>query len=206
MILEKSDWIWSNSNPDCDEYGEFIDEFISNEGKVLFYISADSNYTAYLNGEIIAFGQYADFPYDKVYDCIDITEYCKAGNNRLAIRVWYYGLETTQVYCRGNAGLLYCVAVGDNILCNSGEKTLSRMSNAYMNHRKQIITSQLGYGFGYDASKEDDWINCSEDGFKPAVIVEQNLPLRERPCDRLKMQDAVFAKEITQLHYCHSIL
>ncbi len=199
MFLEKSNWIWCNSNPDCDEYAEFIDEFTYEDAKTLLYISADSNYTAYLNGKIVGFGQYADFPYDKVYDCIDITDYCKLGNNRLAIRVWYYGLETTQVYCRGNAGLLYCVTDGTNMLCYSNENTLSRMSKSYMNHRKQIITSQLGYGFGYDASKEDNWIKCSKDGFVPAVIVKQQLPLRERPCKRLTMLEMAVGKEIRRL-------
>lgn len=199
MLLEKCNWIWCNSNPDCDEYGEFVDAFSYNGSKVFLYISADSNYTAYLNGKIVAFGQYADFPHDKVYDCIDITDYCKAGDNRLAIRVWYYGLDTTQVYCRGNAGLLYCVTDETDILCRSCEKTLSRISKVYMNHRKHIITRQMGYGFGYNATKEDNWITCDEDNFKPAVVVEQKLPLRERPCKRLEMHNTVIGKEIKRL-------
>lgn len=199
MVLDNAKWIWCNDKPDCDEYGEFIDTFAFNSGKALLYISADSNYTAYLNGEIVAFGQYADFPYDKVYDVIDITEYCKKGNNRLAIRVWYYGLETTQVYYQGKAGLLYCVTDGDNLLCESCEDTLSRMSPSYMNHRKQIITGQLGYGFGYNAVGEDDWIVCGDDGFMPSVLVEQNLPLRERPCNRLVMKKVALGKEIKRL-------
>ena len=117
-VLEEAHWIWCNSNPDCDEYGEFVDEFDYKSGKILLYISADSNYTAYLNGKIVAFGQYADFPYDKVYDVIDITEYCQEGDNCLAIRVWYYGLETSQVYYRGNAGLVAYLSGTGATICN----------------------------------------------------------------------------------------
>lgn len=154
--INKADWIWCNSNPQMDEYGEFTDRFTYKNNKVYLYISADSNYTVYLNGKIAAFGQYADYPYDKIYDKIDITEYCKIGNNILAIRVWYYGLSTSQVYYKGNAGLIYCVESNNAILCKSDENTLSRMSKTYMNHRKKIITGQLGYSYGYDANKEDE--------------------------------------------------
>ena len=77
--IKNAQWIWCNNNPKQDEYGEFADNFSYESGKVILQISADSNYAAYINGKLAAWGQYADFPYDKVYDEIDITEFsCKS--------------------------------------------------------------------------------------------------------------------------------
>ena len=192
--LKNADWIWCNADPKEDEYGEFVDFFTYTSGKVTLQISSDSNYAAYVNGELAAWGQYADFPYDKVYDEVDVTSYCKHGKNRIAILVWYYGLETIFVYYPGNAGLLFALSCNDQILCQSGTHTLSRQSPAYMNHRMHIITPQLGLGYGYDLTREDNWLTGELTGFTPSVKVEQDLPLRPRPCDRLTLLPEVTGK------------
>lgn len=123
--MNTTEWIWCNSSPKPDEYGEFVDHFTYHAGNVFLRISSDSNYAAYINGSLAAWGQYADFPYDKVYDEVDITSFCKPDENRIAILVWYYGIDTTQVYYPGNAGLFYEVFNKENILCRSNAKTLS---------------------------------------------------------------------------------
>ena len=146
--LENAKWIWSNQNPKEDEYSEFLDQFVYESGKVTLQISADSNYAAYINGQLAAWGQYADFPYDKVYDEVDVTDFCQKGDNRIAIIVWYYGLSSIFTYYPGKAGLLYALVCDDTVLCESGESTLSRKSVAYMNHRMHMITPQIGYGYG----------------------------------------------------------
>ena len=71
--FEKSKWIWPTDSAQPDEYAEFY-EVIDFYGKgAELYISSDSNYTVYINGSLAAFGQYADFPYKKVYDRIDVS-------------------------------------------------------------------------------------------------------------------------------------
>ncbi len=185
--LKQASWIWCNENPNKDEYGEFVDTFTYESGKVVLQISADSNYAAYINGELAAWGQYADFPYDKVYDEVDVTEFCKEGENRIAILVWYYGLDTTFVYYPGKAGLLYAVVCEGDTLCQSDENTMSRISKAYQNHREKQLTIQIGYGYAYDATKEDAWLVQEQEGFMSSVLVEQTLPLCERPCDKLTL-------------------
>lgn len=187
MLFEKSKWIWTNSNPQADEYGEFFDSFEYNGKSLILNISCDSNYAVYLNGEFAAFGQYADFPYDKIYDSVDITKYAKQGKNTLAIRVWYYGITTSSCYYKGNAGLLYeCVADGC-VVSASDENILSRKSIAYVNHRVKCITGQMGLAYKYDMTKEDNWINGEICGFDKSVIVPQDLPLRIRPCKKLEL-------------------
>ena len=192
--LKNADWIWCNTNSKEDEYGEFVDFFTYTSGKVILQISSDSNYAAYVNGELAAWGQYADFPYDKVYDEVDVTSYCVKGENRIAILVWYYGIETIFVYYPGKAGLLFALTCNNKLLCKSSIHTLSRQSRTYMNHRMHIITPQLGLGYGYDLTKEDHWMTGELVDFTPSVKIEQNPPLRPRPCDKLTLLPETIGK------------
>lgn len=192
-VFNDAQWIWCNLNPQADEYAEFVNCFSYARGNAILRISADSNYAAYINGKLAAWGQYADYPYDKVYDEIDVTAFCKTGENRLAIIVWYYGIDSSITYYPGRAGLLYELSCEDGVLCLSDEHTLSRMSKAYMNHRKKEITWQLGFGYGYDATKEDEWLTGKLKDFEPATRVEQQLPLRIRPVKKLTLMPEVRA-------------
>jgi hypothetical protein len=189
--FEKASWIWCTDTPLADEYGDFYAEFHrQKEERITLSISADSNYAVYLNGTLCAFGQYHDYPYDKVFDTIDLTPLCREGKNRLAITVWYYG-ESCMSYYPGRAGLLFAVRGEGGVLCASGVETLSRLSPTYENHRQKQITSQLGFGFAYDATREDGWIQGECRGFAKSIIVDQKLPLRLRPCERLTLETPV---------------
>ena len=206
--LAEAQWIWCNSAPANDEYGEFVDSFFYQSGKAVLQISADSNYAAYINGQLAAWGQYADYPYDKVYDEVDVTEFCRSGENRLAVIVWYYGIDNTSVYYPGNAGLLYALVAEDSVLCQSGEHTLARMSKAYQNHRCCLISGQLGYGYAYDAIKQDHWLTGELVDFAPATVVDQTLPLRIRPCKKLELLPEVagtFCKQLSETEVLYDL-
>ena len=75
--FEKSKWIWPTATHRADEYAEFLCECDFFGKGAELYISSDSNYTVYVNGSLAAFGQYADFPYMKVYDKIDLSAYMR---------------------------------------------------------------------------------------------------------------------------------
>ena len=83
-------WIWIDNSAKKDSYGEFIAEFESGKKPVL-EISADSEYAVYLNDKYVYSGQYADFPWYKVYDEIDLSDFAVNGKNTLKILVWYVG-------------------------------------------------------------------------------------------------------------------
>ena len=207
-FLANAQWIWCNHAPQNDEYGEFIDHFTYRSGKAILQISADSNYAVYINGRLAAWGQYADFPYDKVYDQVDVTGFCREGENRLAVCVWYYGLDSTSVYYPGNAGLLYALANDDCVLCQSGEHTLARMSKTYKNHRCCLMSGQLGYGYAYDATKQDNWLTGRLLDFMAATIVDQKLPLRIRPCKKLELFPEVlgtFCKQLSETEMLYDL-
>ena len=74
MPLDSAKWIWATDSARPDEYAEFLEQFDFTGKEAHLYISADSGYAVYLNGALCAFGQYADFPYDKVYDALLLAD------------------------------------------------------------------------------------------------------------------------------------
>ena len=144
-IFEKSKWIWPTPEAHADEYAEFIEDVNFYGRSAELVISSDSNYTVYVNGSLAAFGQYADYPYKKVYDKIDVSRYMRQGKNVIAFRVWYYGINTSSTYYPGKAGLIYSLFADESLLAYSSESTLSRLSPTFVPYKEKFITSQLGH-------------------------------------------------------------
>ncbi len=190
-ILEEAKWIWCDGDAQADEYTEFYSSFDYAGGKAELLISADSNYAVYINGALAAFGQYADYPYDKIYDTVDVTSFCREGKNHLAVVVWYYGIDTSSVYYPGNAALIFALTCDGECVCASSADTLSRKSPSYAQGRKKILTGQLGLSFLYNAAKEDEWKTGKLFDFSDSVLVSQEPPLRKRPCEKLVLEDPV---------------
>ena len=186
-----SKWIWAAAEQKDDSYCEFVQNFDYNGNSAELLISVDSNYVVFLNGEFIESDQYPDFPHYKVYDRINITEHCKNGNNELRILVWYYGVSNMSYY-PGNAACRFELYVDGKIECFSSDKTLSRISSAYKNGMCRNITVQLGFSYCYIANAAKD----TQSGFAPSRIVDQNLPMFERPVEKLKVLPQVTAKHL----------
>lgn len=94
------------------------------------------------------------------------------------------------------------------MLCASHPGALSRMSKTYMNHRGRKISSELGFGYGYDFTREDGWKERTTEDFTPSVPVSQDLPLRIRPCSKLTLVPEVvgtFCKEIAPNHILYDL-
>ena len=199
MEFKNAKWIWSSDEATVDEYAEFYAPLDLTSKSLNLLISADSNYAVYLNGELCAHSQYADFPHDKVYDDINLSDKAKVGRNHLAIIVWYYGIDTTSTYHIGNAALMFEAFSDGKSIAFSSENTLSRKSRAYVSGKKKIITLQLGLSYHYDATAEDSWKLGELDGFSDSAIVEQTLPLRPRSCERLVLLDKVEGKLIKEI-------
>ena len=168
-------WIWLKDSDarSVNTYGEFIDAFrITFEcpqngidsakssapagaflpgDKMLLRICADSQYAVWVNGRYAASGQYADFPDAKVYDELDISEYLREGENALRFIVYYQG-NSSSTYLHGEPGFCYIVTNGEQVLAESSEHTLGRLSPAYRSGPMEMVSGQLGYAFEYDAS------------------------------------------------------
>ncbi len=192
-----SKWIWVQNESKEDTYGEFISDFEYAGGNATVKISVDSNYVLYVNGKFVASEQYPDYPHYKVYDEIDITKFCKTGTNRLAILAWYYG-RVFMTYYPGKAALRFEVCCDKKTVAFSDETTLSRLSPAYENGLCHTLTPQLGFGYHYDATKEDTWASSDESGFSQSFLVNQDLPLYKRTIKKTVISEKAETKLIKQ--------
>jgi len=96
----------------------------------------------------------------------------KKGKNSIAVLVWHFGTDS-QRYIKAQAGLIFDLQSGENVLLASGEYTRARYSVAYKQGMQKLVTRQLGFSFAYDATKEDEW-KTTGDGLRPSVVVEKN--------------------------------
>lgn len=198
--MEKAKWIWQNCNNNADEYVIFYDEFHYINDKISIDISCDSNYTMYLNGKLVGFGQYADYPHYKVYDTIDLSKFVNYGNNKIVIIVWYYG-DDSQTYTKGNAGLIYEVKNNNEIITYSKPGTLCKIANDYINHAKKVITAQLGFTYKYDTRNYEDFekIEYLKENFDNAIEVRAiSYYLYQRPIKSLVLNETIFGKIIDE--------
>ncbi|MBQ7915557.1 MAG: hypothetical protein IJ315_02055 [Firmicutes bacterium] len=153
-MTNQSQWIWNASAQGSDVYVDFVEKFTGRQGRTYrLELSCDTDYTVWCNGVLAGFGQYGDYINYKVYDGLDLSPYIKSGQNELLITVWYTGLDS-QTYIRKPAGLRYEVYEGDQLLQVSDELTLSRPNANYIPGRCDMISSQLGPTFYYDATKQ----------------------------------------------------
>ena len=186
--MRKSLWIWPADENKPDEYAQFYDEFYLTEVQddCRLILSADSDYIAYINGRLVAYGQYKCYPDTRVYDEIGIKKYLKKGKNVICICVWYCGHDSMN-YIKGEHGLLYEVRNAKEPIAWSGEHTLCRIAPDYVGYREKVITVQLGLSFCYDTSAYDGF--GREDfipkGFHKAHVVSPAGKLYARPNRKL---------------------
>ena len=76
QVFANCEWIWRQGKAADDEYTDFLADFPAEKADAVLRIAADSNYALWVNGELAAFGQYADYPNDKVYDEVTILRRC----------------------------------------------------------------------------------------------------------------------------------
>jgi len=176
---EEGIWIWENEQAEFDEYADFCEKFSLDKENtsVSLRLSADSHYAAYVNGQLAAFGQYADFPHCKVVDTHDISAYCQKGENTLVITVWYHGVPSS-TYQTGKAGLYYRLTAEGQVLAVSGTNTLCRKNPYFVPYRKKLITDEQGISFFYDAAGEETvWHGAIGTGYEPLLHERPILPL-----------------------------
>ena len=178
--FKKAVWIWLSNNAGADEYGEFSCRFKAEDASCVCRISCDGDYTLFINGEYAASNQYGDYEHYKIFDEIDISGHLRPGDNELLILVWYIGADF-QKYIKASAGVLFEIEQAGCVLAFSGEQTLCRKSSAYLSGYCKVITSQMGFSFLYDATKE----NMGE--WHSAVVVKKSCEMYPRPTKKLEL-------------------
>ena len=191
-VFKKAKWIYADCAVGEDQYTEYVECVGKFQAPTYLYVSADSDYTVFINGVYVTSGQYGDFEHYKIYDAVDITQFLTEEHNRIRILHYYCGVDT-QRYRRGVAGLIYEIVSEKCVLAYSSESTMSRLSPAYVSGQKRFVSVQLGFGFTYDATQEN------EDGYRPSVAVEKNATLFLRPIPRMTVQPRKEMRSVSKL-------
>ena len=186
-VFYSAKWIWTDGEERADDYAEFFSSFFDRSGRALLRLSCDGDYVLWVNGRYAASNQYGDYEHYKIYDEIDLSDFLRRGENGIKILVWHFGAES-QRYRPAKAGLIFEIADGEEILARSDEHTLCRKSAAYRSGYCKKITSQLGFSFCYDATKED------AGALFRAVAVEKRCNLFPRPVKKLAVGERANAE------------
>lgn len=184
--FEKSKWIWIDSESEKNQYGEFFATFKGEVGTKI-NLSCDGDYTLFINGKYVSSNQYGDYEHYKIYDTIELDSYLVDGENKMAILVWHFGDEGSSRYAPFAPGLIFEVYSKDKVILSSDKKILSRKSLAYKSGEIPKISSQLGFGFEYDATKEDGWISGEGKSFSSSKEVEKRCEFFSRPYKKLSV-------------------
>ena len=164
----KTDWkakfIWDSSDGSEENVWMCLRKTVALEKvpqTLTAFISADSKYWLYINGETVVFEggvKRGPAPDGSYYDSVDIASFLKPGKNTICALVWYWGKDTSYSNTdSGNAGFLF--EAGD-IISDSSWKV--HRNTAYL---KDNALSQPNYrlpesNICYDASKEaGNWLD-----------------------------------------------
>lgn len=157
MLFSHAMPIWLRQPARADEFAEFRIPLTcpADAACPRLTISADSDYNLFFGDRLLAFGQYADYPQEKVYDEVELHDLPRGEKIELRLIVWYYGIQT-QTYLKGEAGVIFEItAQASNgtvlLLAASSEKTPSRLCPAYRSHIEHVISGQLGLNYHADA-------------------------------------------------------
>lgn len=179
-MFETASWIWYAATDEPDDYAEFFTNVSYGGGKAELCLSVDSDYTLWINDEYVASGQYGDFEHYKIYDVLDVTDFLREGDNRFRFLVHHCGVPTSR-YRPAQAGLLFDLRIDGKAVAVSDERVLSRRCTAYACGQKRFVSSQLGFTFSYDATRE------GEGDLTLAVLVQKDCRLFPRPIPKSRV-------------------
>lgn len=186
-------WIWYEPTGSQNSFGEFYGSFNSSKNAIC-NISCDGDYTLFINGNFVSSNQYGDFEHYKSVDTIDLTPYLADGVNHVGILVWHFGKDS-QRYKKYAPGVICEIIDGERVLFATNENTLCRQSKAYISGFERTISSQLGFSYSYDATKEDLWKLGKGEGMKKPYPVDKKCDFVPRPNKKLIFKELVKGKE-----------
>ena len=162
----QAEWIWDTENTEEENVWMCFNKKVVLEketSELVAYISADSKYWLYINGETVVFeGSVKRGPDENsgYYDSIDIAPYLKKGENSICALVWYWDDETSYSYNSSGQGGFIFEAVNDDITILSDNSWKVKRNPAYINSSLYPPNYRLAeYSIYFDARKDIDWLN-----------------------------------------------
>ncbi len=173
-----AEWIWTKQRAGIPNSWVALRKDIQIDkvgSESIAYISADTKYWLWINGELVVFeGGYTggpspvvasprvdDFPIasNKYYDTVDIKKYLKKGKNTIAALAWYYGdngKKGTHISA-SKAGFIFQAQVGKQTIV-SDATWKAKEHDAYLPVEKKPPFRVAAWSINYDANSDmGDW-------------------------------------------------
>ena len=174
--FERAKWIWADTPLRTNEYVTFYEGFTYRAGTVKADISVSGDYALYINGELVSFGQYPDYPQYKVYDSLDITSWLIQGENTVKIVAWYIGADfSTNI--KMPRGLIFEIYTENEVLSYSKKGLMCSLNQDYVSGQAKMITTQLGFSYSYDTrymDKAQKFLSAIEVNPFDNIVLRQN--------------------------------
>jgi alpha-L-rhamnosidase len=178
-------WIWRTENGPANSWSAFRKKVTLSSVPVSAraLIAADSKYWLWINGEQVVFeGGLKRGPNttDSYVDEVDLAPHLSAGDNTIAVLVWFFGKDGFSHTSSGKGGLFFQASAGDTTIV-SDESWKVRAHAAYGPQTLTAPNYRLSESnVEYDAQKDignwtaatfDDagWVNASAKGSPPVA-------------------------------------
>ena len=179
-LFENAKWIWNNNAESENAYVNFVLVCGLDGGESLFRISAETDYALYCDGDPVSFGQFADYPFDKVYDEIDISGF-SGKTVCFDLTVWYQGKDTS-THRNETPGVIFEIVNNGAVVLSSDKNINSGVNNAYKNGKIEDVSGQLGVTFAYDSRVK---FGQAKGSVGLSAEVDKPKPTRIRPIKKL---------------------
>ncbi len=156
-VFQSARWVWlpdTGAMPQVNIFALFRTRFTVRHGTekipVKLRISVAGNYAAYLNGSLISFGQYTDYPRKKTYSETDLSPFCGNEENELVCQIHFAG-NAFSSHLDGQPGMIAEIVQGQKILSASGTDWECCPDSRYAFGERDKISSSLNYTFEFHA-------------------------------------------------------
>ncbi len=161
-LFARASWLWlAGEETQPNTYGCFRTEFNLSANRrewehATLCLSADSNFTVFVNGQHCPGGQFSDYPTEKTYSSLPVNTLLHPGRNVLAIYIHYIG-EDFSTGLRGLPGIIAVLHNDGHVLEVSGAHWRAVKDPAFQSGPMPKVTVQLGYTFACDANQTQPW-------------------------------------------------
>lgn len=174
-------WIWTQ---ECDKntFCYFRKNFhVEKKEKIRVYITADTRYRLYINGNYIRNGSVQSQPYNQYFDEQEITEWVQEGENAFCVEVYYGG----HIHDTRGGILAEVEAEGGKILLASGSEFKVKEAVAWKKDTwGQWINRFAPYQEVFDAGLEPEgWkkVGFDDSSWNDACVIEGRNGMEAAP-------------------------
>ena len=174
--------------------------------KAIINITADDYYKLYINGEFLGQGPAPSYYFNYYYNSYDVTEFLKAGENVIAVHVYYQGL-INRVWNSGDyrQGMLAELFADDQLIVKTDSSWKYKKSKAYISAGVTGYDTQYLENFDsrlYDSGWRDIHFNDS-DWEDVIVNIADDHKLYKQPTPPLEVYEVKpeKVKKIADGHY-----